>query len=417
MIKKLVNFTAALLTAALLTLNAFADSAGFAVEKERALAVRVPFDKSRVDIRWNTDNGENVGVPITDGEYVLLPTLNTVHKLSEKSGELVYVAVLDEKVAANFSGSALDGVLVQPTRTMLYAISVDKMTVLCSRKFGEIVTDVALKDGLVYFGAKTDCGYSFICADYKNSFNTVWEFSSEKALTSPALYGDMVVFGAGEDLIVHSSDGSDFKNNPIGEQLTNVLASRYAIFMTTISGDICKIRLEPDGSAEEETLTSCRVGGDLTAPAEYNNHVYVGSSEGFFVLDGLNMEIIKSFPELKNSSEPIICYGAGQRAYTVARDEQLDRDVLYSILDTDDEQTASEIVKIIDYTGGECAVSAAGTMYFRTADGKLWAIAESGNDVLTMVIKVVLTLSIFAMLIIIILAWSKKRKAKRPPEY
>lgn len=417
MINKLIRIIAALLTAALLTLTAFADSAGFAVEKERALAVRAPFEKNRVTIRWNTDDGENVGAPISCGNYVLLPTLNTVRRLSEKDGSLAGVAMLEDKVAANLRGAVLGGVLVQPTRSGLYAINTEDMTVLCSREFGEITTDVALMDGLAYFGAKRGGGYSFFCADYTKEFSTVWEFKSEDPLTSPALYGRMVVFGAGEDLIVHSADTDEYKTNHIGEQLSDVLAGSYAIFMTTASDNVCKIRLEPNGTAEADTLAFCKVGGGLTAPAEYNNRLYVGSSDGFFVIDALNMEVMKSFPDLKNSSAPVICYGAGQRAYTVAHDDRLDRDVLYSILDTDDEQTVSEIVKMIDYTDGECDVSAAGTMYFRTADGKLWAISETENDLFTIIIKVVLTLAIFAMLIVIIIAWSKKRRAKRPPEY
>ena len=400
-----------------ITVNAFADSAGFAVEKERALPVRTPIDKSRVEILWNTDYGENVGVPVSDGEFVLLPTLNTVRKLGETDGKLAGVAVFDEKVSPEHSGSVLGGVLVQPTRTMLYAVDTGSMNILRSRQFGEIATDVALLDGLAYFGARSAEGYTFFCADYQNDFKTVWEYKCESSVTSPALYGDMVVFGADDKLIVHSSDGSEYKENPVGAELTNVFAGRYSIFMTSSDGNVYKLRLLSDGSAEEDTLESCAVGKDLTAPAEYNNRVYVGSSDGFFILDGLNMKIIRSYTELKNSSAPIVTYAAGQRAYTVAHSDQLERDVLYSILDTDDGQTLFEIVKIIDYTGGKCAVSAAGTMYFRTADGKLWAIAETKNSVLIMIIKAVLTIAIFVMFIIIILAWSKKRKANRPPDY
>lgn len=417
LIKPLSAVCAALLITISAALPAFADSAGFAVEKERVFSAKTPYDKNRVEIRWNTDVGENVGAPIADGEFVLLPTLYTVRRLSESDGRLVKVAVLDEKVAQDLRGAVSDGILAQPTRTMIYAVETESMSVLCSRQFGEITTDVALLDGLAYFGAKTANGYAFFCADCKNNLSTVWEYPSKTAVTSPALYGDMVVFGADEKLVVHQSKSAEYKENPTGAELTNVFAGRYAIFMTTSDGNVCKLRLQPDGSAEEDTLISCAVGGALTALAEYNNRVYVGSSDGFFVLDGLNMEILKAFTELKNSSAPIITLGTGQRAYTVAHDDQLNRDVLYSILDTEDGQTVSEIVKMIDYTGGKCAVASSGTMYFRTADGKLWTIAETQNNVLIMIIKVVLTLAILAMFIIIILAWSKKHKAKRPPEY
>lgn len=415
--KPILTIFAAFFTALTVTLAAYADSAGFAVEKERSLPVRTPYDKSRVEILWNTDYGENVGAPIPDGEYVILPTLNTVRKLGETDGKFAGVAVFDEKVSTEYSGAVLENVLVQPTRTMLYAVKTENMSILGSRQFGEIATDVALLDNFAYFGAKTSDGYTFFCADYKNGFKTVWEYNCKNSLTSPALYGDMVVFGADGKLIVHQPDNSEYKENPVGAELSNVFAGRYAIFMT--SDDVCvyKLRLMPDGSAEEGTLESVAVGSKLTAPAEYNNRVYVGSADGFFILDGLNMKVLKAFPELKNSSAPIITYAAGQRAYTVARDDQLNRDVLYSILDTDDSQTLSEIVKIIDYTGGKCAVSSSGTMYFRTADGRLWAIAETKNSILIMIIKAVLTIAIIVMFIIIILAWSKKRKANRPPDY
>lgn len=401
----------------MLTVTTFADSAGFAVESERALPARTPYDKSRVEILWNTDEGETVGVPISNGEYVLLPTLNTVQRISEKDGKLVGTALLDDKVSEDVRGAVLNGLLVQPARDTLYAVDLESMNVLRSREFGEIITDAALKDGLAYFGVKNENGSAFLCADCNNGFETVWEYQSKSAVTSAALYNGYVVFGAGEKLIVHTADGADFNEIPIGAGITNVFAGKYAVFMTAADGAVYKLRLNDDGTMETDTLTSCKVGGELTAPAEYNNRVYVGSTEGFFVLDGLNMEVLKAFPEMKNSSAPIITYGTGQRAYTVAPNAQLDRDVLYSILDTEDGQTASEIVKLIDYSGGKCAVSPSGTMYFRNADGRLWAIAVSQNNIFMMILKVVLTLAIIAMMIVIIIAWSKKRKAKRPPEY
>lgn len=415
--KKLItNFAALAASAIMLTTTAFADSSGFAVEKERALPARTPYDKNRVEILWSTDESETAGVPLADGEFVLLPTLNTVQKISEKDGKITSSAALNDKVSENVRGAVLNGILVQPARSTLYTVDIESMSVLCSKQFGEIITDVALIDELAYFGVKTDVGYSFLCADYKNNFDVKWEYQSEYAPTSPALFKEFVLFGAGEDLTVYRADGSDFKENSVGAEITNVFAGKYAVFMTASDGNLYKLRLTDDGSTEKDTLTSCKVGGMLTAPAEYNNRVYIGSTDGFFVLDGLNMEVLKAYPELKNSSAPIITYGTGQRAYTVAPNAQLNRDVLYGILDTEDGQTSSEIAKLIGY-GGKCAVSQSGTMYFRNTDGKLWAIAVSRNNVLMMILKVVLTLAIIAMMIIIILSWSKQRKAKRPPEY
>ena len=261
MTKRIITIFAALLITMALTLTSFAENAGFAIEKERALPVKTPFDKSRVEILWNTDYGENVGVPIPDGEFVILPTMNTVRKLGESDGKLAEVAVFDEKVSTEHSGAMMRGILVQPARTMLYAVETENMTVLCSRQFGEIVTDVALLNDLAFFGAETsDNEYAFYGAEYKHDFKTVWEYKCKAPPTSPALYGDMVVFGADDKLIVHRSDSPEYKENPVGAELTNVFAGRYSIFMTSSDGNVCKLRLLSDGSAEEDTLESCAVG-------------------------------------------------------------------------------------------------------------------------------------------------------------
>lgn len=416
--KKIISKTAAaVISVVLLTVTAFADSSGFAVEKEFALGAVTPYDKGRVEIRWSTDEHETAGVPIVNGEFVLQPVRNMINKLAEKDGSIVGTAELSDKVSDNVSGAVLGGILVQPAGEKLCSVDLERMTVLSSVHFGEIITNVALLDDLAYFGVSADNGFKFICADYKNNFEPKWEYLSKTAPTSPALFNNYIIFGSGEKLVVHKSDSAEFKENPVGAEITNVFAGKYAVFMTASDGNLYKLRLNDDGTTEDGTLTSCKVGGVLTAPAEYNNRVYVGSSEGFFVLDGLNMEILKAFPELKNSSAPIITYGAGLRAYTVARNDQLDRDVLYSILDTDGGQTVYEIVKLIDYTNGKCAVARSGLMYFKTADGKLWALAVSKNNVFIMILKVILTLAIIAMMIIIVIAWSKKRREKRPPQY
>ncbi len=126
------------------------------------------------------------------------------------------------------------------------------------------------------------------------------------------------------------------------------------------------------------------------------------------MLDALNMDILKGYKALKNSSAPLICYGNGQRAFTVAWDEQEQRDILYGLLDTEEEQTLNEIIKIIDFTDGHFTASPNGNMYFRTADGKLWAIRQTKINIFTIVLKVVLTLAVFVMFFIILRAWAKK---------
>lgn len=414
--KILLCIAAALSALSALSGAALADSAGFAVESGLAFPVKAPYDKNYVEIRWSTPEAETAGIPVTDGEFVLIPSRNRVDKLSEKDGKTEASAELDEKVSENCRGAVLNGVLVQPARSSVYAINTADMSVKCSAEFGEPVTDVALIDSLAYFGVKTENAYKFVCADVSDDLKTVWELECSSAPTSPALSGDFVIFSNGSNLIVHNYQNDSYVENPVGAEISAVFAGKYAVFMSGADGVLYKLRLTEDGSAEPDTLTGCALGGTLTAPAELNNRVYVGSSEGFFVVDGLNMDVLREFPEMKNASAPFICYGSGQRAYTAAPHGN-DGWYLYGVLDTDDGQTASEIAKIHDYTGGSYAVSANGTLFFRDAAGRVWAVAERENDLFTIILKAVLMLAIVVMVMVIVRAWSKKRAEKRPPQY
>ena len=414
--KLFIAFTAAF-ALAVTTLPTFADSAGFAAESDTVVSAQTPYDKKYVAIDWNTSAGDSVGVPVPYGEFLLVPTINKVNKLSEKDGAVTASAELDEKVSENRRGAVTDGILIQPARTSLYAIDLDNMSVVCSKTYGEIVTDAAVMDELVYFGHKSGDGFTFCCADSSDNFETVWEYSSDKAVTSPARIGDTVMFGAGDKLVVRTDDG--FAENPVGSEITHIFAGKYAVFMCCSNGELKKLRLDEDGSTEEDTLEACALGGILTAPAGIDNHIYVGSSEGFFIVDGLNMEITERFDDLKNSCAPVVTSGSGVRAYTAVphADPNGDRWYLYSVLDTDESQTASELAKIIDFTDGRISVSESGRMFFRDAKGQVWAISLVRPSVLISVIKIVLVFAIFVMILLILRVWAKKRQANKPPEY
>lgn len=411
--KKFVSCAAAAVICSLTALRAF--GAGFASESETVLAAQTPYDKSYISIDWNTAEGETVGVPLTHGEFILLPTLNKVLKLSEKDGSITGSALLDDKVSENVRGVILNDTLIQPARNSLYVIPLRNMSAECSREFGEIVTDVAADGELIYFGYKNGEKYSFCSVTQK--LENVWTYDTESPVTSPARIGDKIVFGAGSKLVVRVGD--KFVENDVGEEITHVFAGKYAVFMSCKNGDLKKLRLDADGKTEEDSLMSCMLGGELTQPAGIENHIYVGSTDGFFVVDGLNMEITESFDELKNASTPVVTTGSGVRAYTAAphSDPNGDRWYLYSVLDTDEELTVSELAKIIDFTNGKTTVSQSGRMFFRDSHGRVWAISASRPNVIVNIVKIVLILAIIVMILLILRAWAKKRQAKRPPEY
>lgn len=412
--KMIASFTAAAISA-LTALSAF--GAGFASEGETALTVQTPYDKNYVSIDWNTSEAETVGVPLCYGEYVLVPTLNKVNKLSEEDGKITAAAVLDEKVSENVRGVILNDTLIQPARTSLYVIGLEDMSVTSSKSFGEIVTDVAAADDLAYFGYTDGEKYKMCCADISDGLNVVWEYETENAVTSPSRIGDRIIFGDGDRLVVRQDDR--FVKNDVGAEITYVYAGKYAVFMSCANGELRKLRLDEEGVTEADSLMSCMLGGKLTAPAGVENHIYVGSAEGFFVVDGLNMEVTKCFEDLKNSSAPVVTTGGGVRAYTAAphADRSGDRWYLYNILDTDEDQTALELAKIIDFTNGKTAVSQSGRMFFRDALGQVWAVSASKPNIIVNIVKIVLIIAIIVMALLILRAWAKKRQEKRPPEY
>lgn len=407
----------ALITACLLTCSAAAE--GFAIGKETVFSTAAPYDRKHVQILWNTNEAQTAGAPIVcgeSGEFVLMPVLNKVNKLNSKDGSLVASAELNDKVSENVKGAVSGTTMIQSARNTLYVINTDDMSIISSRKFGEIITDCAVDNNYVYFGYKNENVYKFVCADIDNSLDIVWEYSSESSVTSPSRFGELIVFGSGKNLVVHT-DGGEFVENHVPSEITHIISGNYAVFMACEDGTVKKIRLEKDGTAEADSLMSCEVGSSLTAMAELDNSVYVGSSDGFFVLDGLNMEIRLSYKNLKNSSAPIVCYGNGVRAFTVAYSDSEKRDVLYSILDTDDEQTLTDVIKIIDFTDGHFTASPNGVMYFRTADGKLWAISETEISYLLIAVKIILTLAILVFLYLIFRAWLKKHGKNKPPAF
>lgn len=413
--KKVLTIISAALTALVLSVGAFAENAGFANENELISPAKTPYDKQSVEIMWHTGEAAVAGVPISAEEFLYVPVGNKINKLSETDGKITASAELEEKVSDNCKGAIIGNTLVQPTRTGICAVDTEQMSLLCFRKFGDISTDVAVYDNLVFFGAKTDEGSAFYCVDLSKNLDVTAQYNSTEKPSSPALFGDFVIFSCGEKLVCFSMTDKKFIENEIGAEMNFVFAGEYAIFMSGNDGSMYKVRLLDDGSVEPESLMKCEIGGELTAPAETENRLYVGSTEGFFILDGLNMEISKKYTELKNSSTPVITFGNGLRVYTAAPVEtDGGKWYLYNILEQNDEYDISEVAKIIDFTNGKISVSDSGIMFFRDNLGQIWAIKTPELDIVGIVLKILITVAIIVLLIIFIRAVVKKHSANQP---
>ncbi len=410
---------AAAAAALMLSVTAAAESDGFYNESELALPVKAPYDTKYTNIQWSTSEADTAGVPVPWSEYVFMPTGNKIRKLSEKDGSVLGAAELTEKVSKTCAGAAAGEILIQPARTKIFAVNAVNLEIKAARGFdGEICTNAAVCDNLAYFGVKSDEEYTFYCVDIEKKLSTVWEYSCKSAPSSPALQGDYVIFAVGEQLVCHEKSGDGFVENEIGAEISGTpFISEYAVFVSTADGEVVKLRLTESGAIEDGTITRCKTANKLSSPVSWDGRVYVSSDEGLLILDSLNMTIEQRFEEIKNGTEPLVCYGAGPRVYVTAPLE--DYWCLYSVYDYSelDNPEVSQLAKLEDFEGGRTAVSNEGTMYFRDGIGRLFALTVAPYNVFLIVLKLVLLLALIVLVFLLLRYWVKQRAEKRPPEY
>lgn len=423
--KKLITAAAAVIAAIVTAGAALAEgavsakSSGFSGRESLVALAKTPYDPKYTEVAWNTDTADEAGVLTAVGAGVLFPAGNTVTLFSEKDGKSAGTAELSEKTSLVCKGAALGNTYVQPTRTGVAVINTLTMQAASYRSLGaDILTDAAIIDNRVYIAAGNSAGSTLYCLDMSNSLETVWEYHAQGAVTSPAIYGEYVVFGAGEKLVCcESESGIAVENELALKMCATPFADEYSVYFSAQDGCVYKLRLTDEGTIEPNTITPCVVGNGLTRPVVYDGRVYVGAEDGFYIIDSLNMQVEHKLSEIKRPTDPIVGVGNGTRVYVVAPLE--DYWCLYSIFDMaeDGEPEPSKLAKLEDFTGGCFTAAQSGTMYFRDAVGRVYALTAAQYSIVTIIIKLVLLLGVLAMIVLILRAWVKQRAAKRPPQY
>ena len=426
--KRIISAAAAV-CAAIVTASAFfaeaevseasAKSSGFSGAQSLVALAKTPYDPKYTEVAWNTGTADGAGVLTAVGAGVMFPAGNMVELLSEKDGSVAGTAELTEKVSESCKGAALGNTYVQPTRTGIAVINTLTMEVVSYRSLGaDILTDAAIIDSRVYIGAGSAEESAMYCLDMSDGLETVWEYRAQSAVTSPAVYGEYIVFGAGERLMCcESASGIAVENELAVTMCAAPFADEYSVYLSAQDGCVYKLRLTDEGTVEPDTLTPCKVGEALTRPIAYDGKLYVGAEDGFYILDSLNMQVEHKLSEIKRPSDALIGVGNGTRVYMVAPLE--DYWCLYSIFDMTEsgEPEVSKLAKLENFTGGCFTAAQSGTMYFRDAVGRVYALAAAKYSIITIIIKLVLLLAVLAMVVLILRAWVKQRAAKRPPQY
>ena len=406
-----------LLSAALINVCAYAESAGFRNEQKLVSNAKAPYDKKYTNIQWQLEAAENVGAPIAYEDSVLLPCGDEVLRLAEENGTRMAAIKLPETVCTDYSGAMLGKILVQPTASGICTIDFTDGTIKGHKSFdGTVDSDVAIIDSMAYFSIKADGGETFYCVDISADMTVLWEYPADADMTSSTVQGDYVIFGAGKKLVTaHYKDGTTNEIPLDSEIIGAPFASQYAVFFTTVDGKAVKIRLNNDGTMEEDTLIACAIGTGASAPLAHNNRLYVASDTGLHILDSINMENITTLSDIKNGCDPIICRGNGNRVYTVSTYSEGGW-ALHSVYDPgeDSEPIDEAIAGLYSFADGKIAVSENGTMYFRDDIGRLFALTLVEYDIITIIIKLVVLVLIIGGIFFWIRLVGKRRAANNP---
>ena len=305
-------------------------------------------------------------------------------------------------------------ILVQPTKSGICTVDFNTAEITSHKSFGGSVdSDVAVIDDKAYFSVRSGDSETFFCVELSAELPVLWEYTAQADITSPTVQGDFVIFGAGDKLVTCGYEDGTAVEIPVGDVITGApFASMYAVYFTTEGGNTVKLRLNDDGTMEEDTLVTCETGADSSAPLAHNNRLYVTSDSGLHILDSINMESIEVLPDIADGSDPFLTRGNGPRIYTVAPYEG-GRWALYCVYDPgEDVEPQTEILAVMEnYEGGRACVSSAGTMYFRDGIGRVYALTAVGYNLVTIIIRLVVLVLLIAGVFLWIRMVGKRRSA------
>lgn len=367
---------------------------------------------------WGGDvQREGCGIPLAYGELLLLPAEDSLIALNGATGEVSDSAELPENCSTVYSGALLGNTLLQPTEHGVSLIDAEGLKLTASRQLdGEPASDCAMTDSFGYFAIKLDSGYQYLCVDLSDSgLKTVWSMDIPDAPSAAAIQGDNIIFAAGSSIFTHDRKEDVSCEIPVGKEITgDPFATEYAVFFSTSDGNAGKLRLNTDGTLEEDTLNFCKVGGSPSTPLSWNGRLYVATADGLYILDNLNMETTYIVTDIKGGRTPQVHYGSGPYIYLVAPRE--DKWAVYCVLDMDDETepTVSILALMEDYSSGAFCASPGGTLYFRDAIGRVYALAVAPFDVLSLILRLVVLLALLALVFVWIKKVAKRRENLRP---
>lgn len=407
---------ALLISGAAMVTCAYAENTGFRNAESVIFPVKTAYDNKYTSIDWQRNAAENVGVPVPHESEVLIPVGNELIVCQMKDGSKASSVELPGTVSKSCAGAMHGALLVQPLENSVCVINTIGSEVRTNRTFdGTVDSDIAIKDDMAYFSVKNGASETFMCIKLDDALTTVWEYTAEADITPPTIQGDNIIFGAGSKLVACNAQSGAAAETDVGAAITKTpFASQYAVFITC-SDSVKKLRLNADGTMEQDSLLTCETGSGTSAPIEYNSRLYVSSSTGFHVIDSINMEVSYTLEGLKNGSDPFICLGNGTRVYTVCTFEKGGM-ALHNVFDYSEEELPKDTIIAVmeNYEGGRYAVAENGMMFFRDATGRIYALSGLESNIFLIILKLLILLALIVGVFVWLRMMGKRRAASMP---
>lgn len=404
--------------AAITGVTGYAQNAGFSGEEKYITPAAAPHSNKYTQIQWGGDiQRDGCGIPLSYKDKMLLPAENSVIALNESDGSIADSMELPENCSTEYSGAVLGTKLLQPTENGVCIIDMEDMTLSNSYTFdGTIAADCAMTEKYGYTAIELDGGYEFLCFELSSDeLKVLWSMELKEHPSAAAIQGDNIIFAAGDSIFTHDYKSDVSHEIPVGKKISGApFASQYAVFFTTEDGNAGKVRLNADGSMEDDTLTFCKVGSAPSSPVAWNGRLYTATADGFYILDNLNMEVTYIISDIKGGCTPQVHYGSGPYIYTVAPREE--RWAIYSVLDMDDssEPTYSILAQMDNFSKGAFCASEKGSLYFLDAIGRTYSLTLAPFDLFGLILRLIVLLALLVLVFIWIKKVAKRRENLRP---
>ena len=413
---------------------------------------KTPYDPTKTKQLWNVGFGSSgwwANTPsqpiiVGDSVYTLVASAKKLYRLSKEDGSVLaeadcpgsgqffsQLAAADGKI---FVPRAMDEQTDEGRKSYAALVAYDATTLdqlWVSEPIGgkdlylQPLSPIICYDGYLYTGvsdAKAENGL-FACystadedpAKPDEVKKPTWTYAPQEGSTAYYWSGaaitaaNTVVFG-GEDgtLVSHAlGEGGVIDTLPIGGAVR--CTAHYdrqtgRVYVSTKSGEIVSVKLNPDGTFDRSSLVSKFLRQDLTSsPVSYRGRLYlstggVSSGKGFFVLDADTLEVIyKDEEAFQSQSSPMLttAYATEENDYTVylyvtrffgyeSGGMHPDSSCVYVIKDsqTTTELTYEKLVvpSVLEHCSQSVSIDADGSIYYYNDSGNLFKFGHQNPE-------------------------------------